>query len=157
MHDVARDPLPCCSATATWPRIRRDLDLLGPHVTNLAVGGATATDLAGQVGGATLAHDDVAVLSIGTNDAGSGVTPQDCARAVAAALDGTACSWVLVRPPLAEHSAWGDAIAAAVDAVVVDTPALLAPLGSSAFAADGLHLSGAGYAALLPAIAAAVH
>lgn len=136
-------------------RIRRDLDLLGPDVANHAVGGATAADLAGQVRRAVLSPEDVAVLSIGTNDARSGVTPGACADAVAAALDGTACSWVLVRPPLAEHAAWGDAVAQVAGATTVDTPALLADLGADAFALDGLHLSGAGYAVLVPAIAGA--
>lgn len=136
-------------------RIRRDLDLLGPHVTNRAVGGATAADLAGQVRGAALSEQDVVVLSIGTNDARSGVAPEACADAVAAALDGTACSFVYVRPPLVEHTAGGDAVAEAVGAITVDTPVLLADLGADAFAPDGLHLSGAGYAVLVPAIAAA--
>ena len=41
---------------------------------------------------------------------------------------------------------------AAVGARVVDSPALLAPLGAAALAADGLHLTGAAYDVLLPAV-----
>lgn len=137
-------------------RIRRDLPLLGPEVSNLAVGGATAADLAGQVRGVVLSHEDVVVLSIGTNDARACVAPETCAETVAAARDTMACPVIYVHPPLADHAAWGDAVAQALDAAVVDTPALLSDLGARAFAADGLHLSGLGYAVLVPAVAAAV-
>ena len=44
----------------------------------------------------------------------------------------------------------------AAGAVVVDGATLLAPLGSDAFADDGLHLTGAAYDLLLPALADAV-
>jgi lysophospholipase L1-like esterase len=45
------------------------------------------------------------------------------------------------------------AVAESHAARLLDTRSLLAPLGAAAFASDGLHLSGAGYRLLLPALA----
>ena len=42
-----------------------------------------------------------------------------------------------------------------VNGHVVRTDLLLAPLGAKAFAGDGMHLNGAGYRVLVPAIASA--
>lgn len=50
-------------------RIRRDLPALGPDVCNAAVGGASALDLLAQAATASVGEDDVAVVSVGTNDA----------------------------------------------------------------------------------------
>lgn len=129
---------------------------VAPHVANHAVGGARANGLLTQVRRASLVATDVAVLSIGTNDARAGVTADMCAAAVADAVGSTACKWIYVDPPLLEHSTWGDAVAAGIDAKVIGTRDLLRPLGARAFAHDGLHLSGPGYAVLVPAIAGVI-
>lgn len=157
-------------------RIKRDLPRLGQNVVNAAVGGATIHDLDAQAVAASVGHDDVLVLSIGTNDS----APWQAVplSAFAAALERFLGSWdvrrsVIILPPgvdesrldsagdrtnalLSEYRAAEIGAAATVDARLVDSRALLLPLGSRAFAQDGLHLSGKGYRVLLPALASVI-
>lgn len=158
--------------------VRRDLHRLGPDVRNLAVGGAVVTDVLRQLTSGPLGPDDavpigdgdVVVVSVGTNDAAA--YPGVPLAVFEAALDELVDvvrpgRWVYVAPPgLADDdpddfgrsndviATYAAAAAARFD-VVVDTLALLAPLGGRARTYDGLHLTGAGYDALLPALAAA--
>jgi lysophospholipase L1-like esterase len=152
-------------------RVRRDLTRLGDDVLNAARGGATVRDLERQ-SVAALSPSDVAVVSVGTNDAAPwhGLSLAE----FQAALDGFVASLpagrvVVVAPPGVDESRLGpgdrtnagitgyreSAAAVATDhgARWLDTPSLLAPLGAVAFADDGVHLSGTTYAVLLPAIA----
>ncbi len=154
-------------------RIKRDLRCLGQNVVNAAVGGATVHDLDAQAVASSVGNNDVLVLSIGTNDA----APRQAVplSAFAEALERFLGSWdvrrwVIILPPgvdesrfaragdrtnatLSEYRAAAIKAAATVDAQLVDSRALLLPLGSRAFAQDGLHLSGNGYRVLLPALA----
>lgn len=154
-------------------RIKRDLAFVGQNVVNAAVGGATTHGLDAQAVAASVGHDDVVVLSIGTNDAAPrhAVPVGAFAEALARFLGSWEVRrWVIVLPPgidergpdnaggrtnamLSEYRAAGMAAAATVDARLVDSRALLLPLGSRAFAQDGLHLSGTGYRVLLAALA----
>ncbi|WP_148612750.1 SGNH/GDSL hydrolase family protein [Nocardioides rubriscoriae] len=144
-------------------RLQRALPRIGPDVVNAAVGGAVATDVAAQAVRVPVTPTDVVVLSIGTND---GMPVHAIApESVRAALTDVAARvrparWVYLLPPLPESAAHGGAAVAALDAtgslVVVDTPALLEPLGGGAFLPDGLHLTGEAYDVLLPVIAEAV-
>ena len=157
-------------------RIERDLPRLGQNVVNAAVGGATVHDLDAQAVAASVGHDDVLVVSIGTND--SALWRAVPVSAFAAALERFLGSWdvrrwVIILPPgveesrldgagdrtnalLSEYRAAQIVAAATVDARLVDSRALLLPLGSRAFAQDGLHLSGKGYCVLLPALASVI-
>jgi lysophospholipase L1-like esterase len=156
-------------------RIKRDLPRLGQNVFNAAVGGATIHDIDAQAAAASVGHDDVLVLSIGTNDS----APRQAVPlgVFAEALDRflgwwDVRRWVIILPPgvdesrldsagdrtnslLSEYRAAEIGAAATVDARLVDSRAVLLPLGSRAFAQDGLHLSGKGYRVLLPALAIA--
>jgi lysophospholipase L1-like esterase len=154
-------------------RIQRDLPLLGPDVTNLAVGGSVVTDLADQVRDVEIPDDARLVVSIGTNDAApaSRVSLPDLGAAMdafVASLPGR--TWVYVASPgcvedlaahlssatLARYSARAAQPVRAAGGAVVDTPALLAPVGRAAFTEDGFHLTGSGYAILIDALAAAL-
>ena len=160
-------------------RVRRDLHRLAPpqadSVVNAAVGGAVAGALRLQALDVPVAPTDAVVVSIGTNDAApwSTVTPEQFRRAVEAFLEIPAAVRVLLAPPGLDAGAGSidpgrrpDEAAVyshivvdlfdAAAATVVDSPALLAPLASSAYADDGLHLTGAAYDVLLPAIRAAL-
>jgi lysophospholipase L1-like esterase len=157
-------------------RVRRDLDRIGTDVVNAAVGGACTRDLLPQARSAGITADDVLVVSVGSNDAAPWkAVPLDEAVGLADGfLSGVprAGLVLLTSPGVDEERLTGandrtNAVLAsyaaaltdrftAADAVVVDAAALLAPLGSDAFADDGLHLAGAAYELLLPALAAAV-
>lgn len=156
-------------------RVRRDLDVLGPVVRNLARGGSTSRDLAAQVAGLDPDPPDAVVLSVGTNDAaGPGPVPvAEVAATVRDLLAALPVRRVLLAPPGVDETRsaglrgrtnddldrYRDALVDVgrdVGAAVVRTDLLLAPLGAGGFADDGLHLSGGGYAVVLPAIAAAV-
>lgn len=156
-------------------RLRRELPRLGESVVNAAVGGATVLDLEAQADRVGLAPDDAVVVSIGTNDAATGnEVPVLDFRQTLARLVTTrrAARWILMAPPGVDESQLGGvertnaavdvyaaatvAVAEATSARLVDSHGLLAPLGSRAFATDGLHLSGEGYRALLPVLARAV-
>jgi len=153
-------------------RVRRDLGRLGPDVVNAAVGGADARDLAGQAHALSIEASDAVVVSIGTNDA----MPWKAVALAAftAALERFVASvrprrLVLVTSPgvigarlglpddaastvVADYAAEAATIFRRSGATVLDAAATIAPIGDDAFAADGLHLSGAGYDLLLPAI-----
>ena len=157
-------------------RTERDVPRLGQDVVNAAVGGATVHDLDEQAVAVSVGRDDVLVLSIGTN--GSAPRRAVPARAFAVALGRFLGSWdvrrwVIILPPgveegrvdsagdrtnalISEYRVAQIVAAATVDARLVDSRALLLPLGSQAFAQDGLHLSGNGYRVLIPALASVI-
>ena len=134
-----------------------------------AVGGSVATDLPGQLAGLDPAAYDVVVVSIGTNDAGWRDVPlAEFTAAIGWLLDWAGSTPILlVRSPGCDETAaaghWSNArltayagaAGALVDAAggaVLDTPAVLAPLGPGAFVEDGFHLTAAAYDLLLPAL-----
>lgn len=130
----------------------------------------------GQAAGAGVSETDAVVLSVGTNDAApwKHVPVTEFVRLVSLCLTSHAPhGWVFVAPPgVVEERLSGDGDRtnsvideyrrAALDACdrtgvqVVRTDLLLEPLGANAFAGDGVHLNGAGYRVLVPAIASAV-
>lgn len=152
-------------------RPARDGWSITPGSTSVAVGGAVATDLPGQVAGLDPAAYDVVVVSVGTNDAGwravplaeftggiawllawAGATPVVLMTSPGC-LDARAAGWSNAR--LAEYAAAAASLVEAAGGRVLDTPALLAPLGPAAFVEDGFHLTPAAYDVLLPALARA--
>jgi lysophospholipase L1-like esterase len=138
-------------------RVRRDLPVLGADVVNLAVGGSCASDLLPQLARAGPTEEDAVVVSIGSNDAGWRSVP--LARFedhLVTFLDALSTDRLVYLAP-ADEPARGHAAAAtgrfvAVGAQVVDAYALVAGLGDRALEPDGLHLTGAAYAMVLPAI-----
>lgn len=153
-------------------RLQRDLSRLGDDVENLAVGGARVRHLPGQVAGVPASARAV-VLSIGTNDAATGGTPlPDFEAGLADALRrlGPARTVYLAPPGVREPgapAAWDPrqvgryrevacGICEDLRVPVLRADRVVAPLGTRAFADDGLHLSGAGYDALLPEIRGAL-
>jgi lysophospholipase L1-like esterase len=145
-------------------RVQRGLPRIGPDVDNAAVGGSVAGDVLAQAAQVGVGPDDVVVLSIGTNDdmpANDVALSVFGARVTEVAGQLAPARWVYLTPPLPESAAYGEMAVAALteahpDVVVLDVPALLGPLGDRAFLEDDLHLTGASYDVLLPAIAAAV-
>lgn len=154
-------------------RIQRQLPLVGENVLNAAQGGASVRDLTGQADGIGLTGSDVVVVSVGTNDAApwNDVPVADFERALSRfVLSHPAGAWVIMPPPGVDDSRLGVgdrtnavvsgyrdaaiAVAESHSARLLDTRSLLARLGTAAFARDGLHLSGAAYRLLLPALAA---
>lgn len=157
-------------------RITDDLGLLGDDVVNAAVGGSVAADVLPQARAAGVGPRDVAVVSVGTNDAAP--WKQVVATDFRAQLEQVVAElqpyrWVHVAPPgvdearmqpevdranalVARYQRVGGVVLGEAGAVLVDTPRVLAPLGADAFVDDGVHLSVAGYALLLPAIREAV-
>ncbi len=166
-----------CLGDSHLARVRRDLTTLGPDVHNAAEGGASALDLLPQATRASIAVDDLVVVSVGTNDAAPWkhvpVTVfveslLGCMRSVAARR------WVYLTPPGVDEARltgagdrtnavldeYRDAAVAACDDVgarVVRPERVIGPLGAAAFVSDGLHLSGRAYDVVLPAIAEALH
>ncbi|WP_082587594.1 SGNH/GDSL hydrolase family protein [Nocardioides sp. Soil774] len=157
-------------------RIRRDLAMIGPHERNAAEGGACALDLVAQARTAAVEQHDVVVVSVGTNDAAPRRQVPTAAY-VRALLDCTrsvpARGWIYHAPPGVDESrlggacgrtnatidAYRDAAVTACDEAgvrVVRTERVIEPLGARAFVSDGLHLGGAAYGLVLPAIAEAV-
>lgn len=156
-------------------RVRRELPRLGETVVNAAVGGATVRDLEAQAKGSVLSSDDVVVVSVGTNDGTpwNNVPVHDFQQALTEFLiPRRVRTWVVMAPPGVDESRagtsgrtnavlnayWGatTVVADAACARLLDSRALIQPLGSQAFDRDGVHLSGEGYRLLLPALAAAV-
>lgn len=157
-------------------RIRRDLHLVAPQVHNAAVGGACATDLLGQAHRADVGPGDVVAVSVGTNDSATWrqVSLAEFVEAVSACVGSVPANrWVYLAPPgvdevrlasssgrsharLDRYRAAAMSVFADVSAAVVRTDRVIEPLGAEAFADDGLHLSGAGYGLVLPALAEAV-
>lgn len=153
-------------------RIQRQLPLIGENVLNAARGGATVRHLESQADGAVLSRSDVVIVSVGTNDAAprNDVPLADFEQALDRFLGSTpAGARVIMTPPGVDESRPGagdrtnalvatyreaaTAVAESRSARLLDTPALLAHLGTAAIAGDGLHLSGAAYGVLLPALA----
>ena len=154
-------------------RIKRDLPVLGERVLNAAVGGATVLDLEAQADGAILTAEDVVVVSVGTNDGApwNTVPVRDFHRTLTGLVTSRLVrKWVVMAPPGVDearvgagertnavlHAYWRatTAVADSTSARLVDSRALVRPLGSQAFNGDGVHLSGEGYRLLLPALAA---
>lgn len=147
-------------------------------VVNHAVGGAFASDLMPQAAGVGLTADDRVAVSVGTNDAAPWKrvdlsTVLTHAGEFLAAYAGTVDRLVLVTSPGVDETrlqAVGDRtnlellryasalreVFVGVGAAVVDAASVLAPLGAAAFTEDGVHLTGAGYDGLLPAVRAAL-
>lgn len=153
-------------------RIQRGLPRIGEDVLNAAEGGATVRDLEAQADRAALGVSDVVVVSVGTNDAApwNDQPPADFERTLSHFVHSHPVgAWVVMTPPGVDETRLGagDRTNAAVTryreaaasvaeshaARLLDTPALLAPLGHDAFKSDGVHLSGPAYRLLLPALA----
>ena len=167
-------------------RVRRDLRHLAPEpgdeVVNAAVGGSFAFELLGQAHGVHLRPEDAVVVSVGTNDAApwKAVPPYDFEVNLRELLDhlvelGTPRLGRLVylTPPgvdearlggpgdrtgavVASYAAIGARLTTEAGGRVVDALGLLAPLGAAAYLDDGVHLTGAAYDLLLPALADAL-
>ncbi len=157
-------------------RVRRDLTRIGPVVINAAVGGSFAADLVPQARSAGVTTGDVVVVSVGTNDAApwKAVRLETFERQIGQLLRQVpGADLVYVSPPgvdevrltrspdrtnavIAEYAACASALFEQAGARVLDAGQLLRPLGTTAFAEDGVHLTGAAYDVLLPAIAEAV-
>ncbi len=137
--------------------------------TALAVGGSVATDLAGQVAGLDPAAYDVIVVSIGTNDAGwrdvplptfleavrgfvawAGETPVLLMTSPGCDEARTAPHWSDAK--LALYASEAATLVRSAGGAVLDTPTVLAPLGTAAFVEDGFHLTQGAYDLLLPAL-----
>ncbi len=156
-------------------RLRRELTSFPGEVRSAAEGGASSRDLLGQAAAVGIRQSDVVVLSVGTNDAApwSSVSVPDFAQSLSRLVASSAPRrWMLVAPPgvveerltrrpdrtnavIDEYRRAAIEVCEQVDGHVVRTDLLLAPLGAKAFADDGIHLSGAGYRVLVPAIALA--
>ncbi len=157
----------------------------GDEVVNAAVGGSFAFELLGQAHGVHLRPEDAVVVSVGTNDAApwKAVPPYDFEGNLRELLDhlaelgttspGSLGRLVYLTPPgvdearldgsgdrtsavVASYAAIGARLTTEAGGRVVDALTLLAPLGPSAYLDDGVHLTGAAYDLLLPAIADAV-
>ena len=156
-------------------RIRRDLTRIGPVVINAAVGGSCAADLVSQARSSGITTRDVVVVSVGTNDAApwKAVRLETFERQIEQFLTQvTDADLVYVSPPgvdelrltrspdrtndvIAGYAARASALFERAGARVLDAGQLLRPLGTTAFTEDGVHLTGAAYDVLLPAIAEA--
>lgn len=156
-------------------RLRRGLETFPGEVRNAAEGGASSRDLLRQADAVGVLPSDVVVLSVGTNDAApwKQVPVSEFAQALSTLVAShPPRGWVLVAPPgVVEERLTGgpDRTNAVIDdyrhaaievcegvgGAVVRTDLLLAALGAKAFADDGVHLNGAGYRVLVPAIVAA--
>lgn len=129
--------------------------------------------LEAQADGVGLTGSDVVVVSVGTNDAApyNDVPVADFERSLSRFVRSTpAGAWVIMAPPGVDESRLGAggrtnavvaeywdatiAVAQSHSARLLDTRSLVAQLGTASFAKDGLHLSGAAYGLLLPALAA---
>ena len=143
---------------------------------NAAFGGAFASDLAAQAAEADVGPHDRVAVSVGTNDAAPWkqvVLEQTLANVEAFVATLQAERLVYLAPPGVDEARLGEegdrtnavmasyaqALSGAfrdAGATVVDAATLLSPLGPRAFVADGLHLSGAAYDVILPALRAAI-
>ena len=156
-------------------RLRRELRVLPGDVRNEAQGGAYAHDLRRQADAAGLDVSDAVVVSVGTNDAApwKQVSMGEFARTLATFVASrTPRRWVFVAPPgvveergtrasdrtnavIADYRRAVLEVSDDVGGHVVRADLLIESLGAEAFAADGVHLNGAGYRVLVPAIASA--
>jgi lysophospholipase L1-like esterase len=157
-------------------RLRRALAGFPGDVHNAAAGGASSRDLFGQALAVGVRESDSVVLSVGTNDAApwQHVPVTEFVRLISMCLAShSPRGWIYVAPPgVVEERLMGEgdrtnsvideyrraAIGACDEAgvQVVRTDLLLEPLGSKAFAEDGVHLNATGYRVLVPAIASVV-
>ena len=116
------------------------------------------------------------MLSIGTNDAAPWKRVPEALFRDTLGQFLSSCGperWVIILPPgviearltgrgdrtnalLEDYRAAAAAAAAGVGAMVMDPKSMLSAFGSSAFASDGVHLSGEGYRVLVPALRAAI-
>ncbi len=152
------------------------------EVLNVAVGGSTTADLAGQMDRSRPGRGDRVLISVGTNDAASWYpVEQPLAESLlAAALESLAAGGVeravLLTSPGVDRArlpqsntrtesdlrAFADAFTrvaaktSTLDVRVVDGQAVLGSLGVAAFCEDGMHLSAEGYDQLIPVLAAAL-
>lgn len=145
---------------------------IAAETTSRAVGGSTVLDLDDQLAGIDPAAYDVVVVSLGTNDAGWRDVPlEEFVSVLDAALARFAGRRVVfVTTPgcdperaggfspdrLATYAASAAGLVTRHGGTVVDSPAVLAPLGPEAFLDDGFHLTQPAYDLLLPAISTAV-
>ncbi len=156
-------------------RPRRELRGFSGEVRNVAEGGASSRDLPRQADAVGVRGSDVVVLSVGTNDAApwKHVPVPEFTQSLATLVSSHAPrGWVFVAPPgvdearltgppdrtnavIDEYRQAAIEVCDAVGGQVVRTDLLLAALGASAFADDGVHLNGVGYGVLLPAIVSA--
>ncbi len=153
-------------------RLRRLEAAVGDRVLNAAVGGSSSLDLADQLGGGS--HADVAMLSVGTNDAApwKRVPLETYRRALVAVVPRVPAARVvyvgspgvderrLTRANDRTNARLREYVEAAADVVrghggeFFDSAELLAGLDVDVFEDDGVHLNRAGYDHLLPALAA---
>jgi lysophospholipase L1-like esterase len=151
---------------------------LGPYgwttareTVNRAVGGAVSTQLFDQLGDLDPGAFDTILFSVGTNDAGSLPVPlPDFLANVRTLLDRLAGTPVVfVASPgtdpraveyddahIARYADEAAALVRSAGGAVLDTRRLMAPLGRRGRMADGLHISKAGHAVLIPALRRAV-
>jgi len=143
------------------------------EVVRAAVGGATSLDLAGQLDQHPVERPVRVVISVGANDAAPGDTHvsvpayRAALDAVLDRLDGTAV--VVLGPPpvderrlehdpdrtnaeLATYAAAARSTATEHGGTYVDTADALCSADADVLVDDGLHLSRAGYEALLPVL-----
>lgn len=143
---------------------------------NAAEEGASSLALPAQAAAAKVGKDDFLVVSAGTNDAApwKRVALPEFRRALSSCFRMVPIgSCAYIAPPgvvesrltgspdrtnalLSDYRHAGIATCTTNGVQVVRTDLLLAPLGSTAFADDGVHLNSSGYRILLPAIAAVV-
>lgn len=156
-------------------RLRRELQTFAGDVRNAAEGGASSRDLPRQADAAGLHHSDVAVLSVGTNDAAPWKQVPVSEFVLALSMFVASHSprgWVFVAPPgvvegrltgarartnavIADYRLAALEVCEEVGGHAVRTDLMLESLGAQAFAPDGVHLNGAGYRVLVPAITSA--
>jgi lysophospholipase L1-like esterase len=154
----------------------RDCDTADARIHNAAVGGAFACDLTAQAAGVGIRSSDRVAVSVGTNDAlpwkrveleqtrehvREFLATVDPERLVYLTPFGVEESRLTGFPDgadatIGDHAAVIGQLFADAGAVLVDAPSLLAPLGAAAFALDGMHLTGRGYDAVLPALSRAL-
>ncbi|GAA1912769.1 SGNH/GDSL hydrolase family protein [Nocardioides hwasunensis] len=151
-------------------RLRRQASRLPGEVANRAVGGSSSRDLLAQVSAAGVLATDRVVVSVGSNDAApwKQVPVAEFAELLSAGLASLPDprSAVYVAPPgVVEdrleraNDRTNDLMDTYRDAAVrgceeqgvrvLRADLVVMSLGAAAFAADGLHLSGVGYRALL--------
>lgn len=156
-------------------RLRRELRGFPGDVRNAAEGGASSRDLPRQAGAVDVQASDVVVLSVGTNDAApwTHIPVSEFAQSLSMLVASHAPrGWVLVAPPgvveerltrapdrtnavIDEYRRAAIEVCEEVGGRVVRADLLLESLEEKAFAEDGVHLSGAGYRVLVPAIVSA--
>lgn len=156
-------------------RLGRELRRFPGDVRNAAEGGASSLDLLRQADAVGVRGSDAVVLSVGTNDAApwKQVPVPEFVEALSKFLASHAPrGWVFVAPPgvvegrvtgtrdrtnavIAEYRLAAIEVCEDVGGHVVRTDLMLESLGAKAFALDGVHLNGAGYRVLVPAIASA--